>query len=83
MAGYTCKNGVVTVDIHHMYAPDAKRYLEQLLQKVGDEVESIEVIHGYNSGNSLQKTVRQEVRSRKIKRRCVSMNPGVTIYYLK
>ena len=41
MAGYTCKNGVVTVDIHHMYAPDAKRYLEQLLQKVGDEVDCL------------------------------------------
>lgn len=83
MAAYTCKNGVVTVDIHQMYAPDAKRYLEQLLIRLGDEVESVEIIHGYNSGNSLQKTVRQEVRSRKIKRRCVSLNPGITIYYLK
>ncbi len=83
MAAYICKNGVVTVDIHQMYAPDAKRYLERLLKEAGDEVKSVEVIHGYNSGSSLQRTVRQEVRSRKIKRRCVSLNPGITIYYLK
>jgi DNA-nicking Smr family endonuclease len=83
MAAYSCKNGVVTVDIHQMYAPDAKRYLERLLKSLGDEVVSVEIIHGYNSGSALQRTVRQEVRSKRIKRRCVSLNPGVTIYYLK
>ncbi|HIT93844.1 MAG TPA: DNA mismatch repair protein MutS [Candidatus Faecivivens stercoripullorum] len=83
MAGYRCVNGIVRVDIHHMYAPDAKKYLERLLKTVGSEVREIEVIHGFHGGTSLQQTVRTEVRSRRILRRGIGLNPGLTVYYLK
>lgn len=76
-------NGTLTVDIHEMNGADAKRYLERLLASCGDEVREIEVIHGYHRGNVLMEVVRSGVRSRRIARRCVTMNPGVTIYFLK
>ena len=75
--------GVMTVDIHEMNAADAKKYLERLLASCGDEVREVEVIHGYRGGSSLMETVRTGVRSKRIARRCVSMNPGVTTYFLK
>ncbi len=80
MKPYVCVNGRVTVDIHEMFPADAKKRLEKLLASVGDEVEEIEIIHG---GRALQQTVRQQVHSKKIKRRGLSLNPGVTVYYLK
>ena len=80
MKPYVCVNGRVTVDIHEMCPADAKKRLEKLLASVGDEVEEIEIIHG---GRALQQTVRQQVHSKKIKRRGLSLNPGVTVYYLK
>ena len=75
--------GVMTVDIHEMNAADAKKYPERLLASCGDEVREVEVIHGYRGGSSLMETVRTGVRSKRIARRCVSMNPGVTTYFLK
>lgn len=83
MAGYRCVDGVVRVDIHNMYAPDAKKYLERLLKTVGSEVCEIEVIHGFHGGTVLQHLVRVEVRSKRILRRGIGLNPGVTVYYLK
>ena len=83
MKPYVCVNGRVTVDIHEMFPADAKKRLEKLLAVVGDEVEEIEIIHGFHGGRALQQTVRQQVHSKKIKRRGLSLNPGVTVYYLK
>ena len=75
--------GTMTVDIHEMNAVDAKKYLERLLATCPNEIREIEVIHGYRSGNSLMETVRTGVRSKRILRRVLSMNPGVTTYLLK
>ena len=78
-----CVNGVMTVDIHEMYAPDAKKYLERLLKTAGNEVREIVIVHGYHSGQALMRTDRTEVKSRRIHHRGLDMNPGITIYYLR
>ena len=75
--------GTMTVDIHEMNAVDAKKYLERLIASCSAEVKEIEVIHGYRGGSSLMETVRTGVKSKRIARRCVSLNPGVTTYFLK
>ena len=75
--------GTMTVDIHEMNAADAKKYLERLLASCGDEVKEVEIIHGYRGGSALMDMVRTGVRSKRIARRCVSLNPGVTTYFLK
>lgn len=73
----------ISVDIHEMNAADAKKYLERLLATCPAEIKEIEVIHGYRGGSSLMETVRTGVRSKRIARRGLSMNPGVTTYFLK
>ena len=83
MKPYRCVNGRVQVDIHEMFPADAKKKLEKLLAAVGDEVEVVEVIHGYHGGQAILETARYQVRSKKIKRRGLDLNPGVTVYYLK
>lgn len=77
------KPTTLTVDIHEMSTLEARRYLERLIASCGSEVREIEIIHGYHSGRALLETVRSGVRSKRIERRCVTMNPGVTIYFLK
>lgn len=74
---------IMTVDIHEMNAVDAKKYLERLLATCPGEIKEIEIIHGYRGGSSLMETVRTGVRSKRIARRVLSMNPGVTSYFLK
>ena len=83
MKPYRCVNGRVVVDVHEMFPADAKKKLERLLAQVGDEVESVEVIHGYRSGQALLQVARYQVHSKKIKRLGLDLNPGVTVYYLK
>ena len=83
MKPYRCVNGRVRVDIHEMFPADAKKKLEKLLAAVGDEVEVVEVIHGYHGGQALMQVARHQVHSKKIKRRGLDLNPGVTVYYLK
>ena len=83
MKPYRCVNGKVRDDIHEMLPADAKRKLERPLAAVGDEVEVVEVIHGYHGGQALMQVARHQVHSKKIKRRGLDLNPGVTVYYLK
>ena len=75
--------GTLTVDIHEMNAADAKKYLERLLASCSPDIREVEVIHGYRGGSALMEVVRSGVRSKRIARRCVTMNPGVTVYFLK
>ena len=83
MKPYSCVNGRVTIDIHGMYPADAKKKLERLLAAVGEEVEAVEVIHGCHGGTALLEVARSQVRSKKIRRRGLELNPGLTVYYLK
>ena len=83
MKPYRCVNGRVQVDIHEMFPADAKKKLEKLLAAVGDEVEVVEVIHGYHGGQDLMQFARHQVHTKNINRRALDLNPGVTVYYLK
>lgn len=69
---------VYTVDIHNYYVVEAKYYLERLLVNLPAEISEVVVIHGYRGGNDLMKMVRNELRSKRISRRFVSLNPGIT-----
>ena len=72
------QNEVQEVDIHNMQTWEAKYYLERLLVEVDSTIKELVVIHGYHGGTALMNVVRKELRSKKIKRRFISLNPGVT-----
>lgn len=77
----TCSK--VEIDIHHMQRSEAKKYLEQFLSRANGNVKDVTVIHGYSSGTVLQQMVRKDLKHHRIKRKVLTMNPGVTVLELK
>lgn len=71
-----------TLDIHELSASEAQHLLERLLVSLPDDIREVVVIHGHRRGDALTDTVRRRVRSRRIKRIFLSLNPGVTHYIL-
>ena len=75
--------GILELDLHGMNAYQAKIAIDSTLKKAKGGTYRIRLIHGYRGGSSLMETVRTGVRSKRIARRCVSLNPGVTTYFHK
>ena len=71
-------NEVYTVDIHNYKIEEAKKYLERLIVSINPEIKEIFVIHGYHRGDALQNMVRNDLKSKRISKRILSLNPGVT-----
>ncbi len=70
------------VDIHGMTVAEAKKALEQFLSTVPAGVMEVTVIHGCHMGNSLQKMVRTQLSHKRIARKILSMNNGITVLEL-
>ena len=73
----------VEIDIHNMRRDEAKRYLEHFLSTANGNVKEVVVIHGYASGTVLQQMVRKNLKHRRIKRKELSLNPGITTLILE
>ncbi len=71
------------IDIHGMTVSQAKRELERLLNTCGDDINEIEVIHGYTGGRALLNLVRKDLKHKRIAGRILSLNEGVTILKVK
>lgn len=69
---------ILTVDIHNMEKSEAKYYLERLIVNIHSDIKEIVVIHGYHRGTSLLTMVRMELKNKRIKRKFLSLNQGVT-----
>lgn len=72
----------VEIDIHQMQRAEAKKLLEHFLSSCNGNVREVTVIHGYGSGTVLRDMVRGGLKHRRIKRKILSMNPGITILEL-
>lgn len=72
----------VEIDIHNMGRADAKRLLERFLSSANGNVREVTVVHGYSSGTVLRDMVRGGLKHRRIKRKVLTMNPGITILEL-
>lgn len=72
----------ITIDLHGYTVSGARALLTRELKKCPHGVEEIEVIHGCNSGQTLQSLVRSFSHP-KIERRIVGLNNGMTIFVLK
>jgi DNA-nicking Smr family endonuclease len=75
-------NRKVEIDIHHMYRDDAKKFLEQFLEKANGSIKEVVIIHGYSSGTVLQQMVRKGLKHRRIVSKLLSLNPGITTLFL-
>ena len=74
----------VEIDIHGFTEQMAIKELERFIVSCDKDVSEIVVIHGYHSGNALKDMVRSsnKLRSKRIKRRKLTMNQGETILQL-
>lgn len=81
MIRYT-SNQKAEIDIHNMTHDQAKRYVEQFLNRVNGSVKEVTIIHGYSGGTVLMDMIQKRLRHPKIKAKVKSMNPGITILML-
>lgn len=77
------KPRTMEVDIHGMTQEQAKKRLEQLLNRADPSLEELVVIHGHNGGTALRDMVRERLHHRRIAAKLLSLNPGVTRLLLK
>ena len=74
---------VITVDLHGLTVAEARAKLRQVLQRCPASVTEIEVIHGFHSGQALQKLVRKDFQHARIASRSFGLQGGITNYILK
>ncbi len=77
------ENKVITIDLHEFTVIDAKKRLQNFVTTAPKEVKEIIVIHGYNGGTALRDMVRKEFKHKRVERKCLSLNQGVTSLILK
>lgn len=74
----------MVIDIHGMYKLDAMLLLEDTIEDIPlEEKVEIEVVHGYRGGEVLLNMVRKELKHKRIKKRIISMNKGITILVIE
>lgn len=76
-------NDILEIDIHYYDVYCAKKQLEHLLANLDEHINEVKVIHGYKSGDALLRMVRYDLRSKRILRRIISLNPGITSLIIK
>ena len=70
------------IDIHGMTVNEAISELDYFMEYLSDDTVEVVVVHGYNQGKKLLQMVRNDFKHKRIKRKIVSMNPGITIFLL-
>lgn len=75
-------NQKAEIDIHNMTHDQAKRYIEQFLNRANGSIKEVNIIHGYSGGTVLLNMVQKGLKHKRIKAKVKSLNPGVTILYL-
>jgi DNA-nicking Smr family endonuclease len=72
------ENEVIKVDLHRMKVWEAAQYLNMIVTIAPKEVKEIIVIHGYRSGKELMNMVRNDFTNKRVQRKYLSLNHGVT-----
>ena len=73
----------IILDLHDMQEVEARFYLEQAIETAEYNIKEIVVIHGYRQGQTILNMVRKEFKHRRIERKEIPYNKGITLIYLK
>lgn len=73
----------IILDLHDMQEEEAKFYLEKAIDTAEPKIKEIVVVHGYRKGQTILNMVRKEFRHKKIEKKVVPFNKGVTLIYLR
>lgn len=79
----TREDSQMTIDLHGMYAQEARDRLDSLLDSAPEDVKEIVVIHGYSHGQVLKNMVRNDLTSTRIKNIRATYNAGQTVIELR
>lgn len=67
-----------TIDLHGLTVAEGKKRIEQLVATAPHDSE-LTVIHGCHKGDALMHMVRKTLKHKRIKRKIMSTNTGITI----
>lgn len=73
----------IIVDLHNMQEPEARFYLERAIDTAEDKIKEIVVVHGYRQGQVILNMVRKEFTHKRIEKKIIPYNKGVTLLLLK
>ena len=73
----------ITIDLHDMQEQEARYYLEKAIDTAEDKIKEIVVIHGYRQGQVILNMVRKEFKHKRIEKKEIPYNKGITLIYLK
>lgn len=73
----------IIVDLHDMQEQEARFYLERAIDTAEEKIKEIVVIHGYRGGQVILNMVRKEFNHKRIEKKLIPYNKGVTLIYLK
>jgi len=76
------KEEIMEVDLHKMKIWDVWNYLEYFVNNAPNNIKEIIVIHGYHGGTALLDMVRNHYKHRRIKKKFLSLNQGITSFIL-
>ena len=73
-----------TIDVHGYTVDMAKKEIERFIAQCEKHVTEVIVIHGYHRGDALREFIQSKngIRSKRIKRKRLTMNQGQTIFEL-
>jgi hypothetical protein len=74
----------ITIDVHGMTVDQAKREIERFITSCEPSIKEVVVIHGFHRGDALRQMIQSPngIRSKRIKRKRMTMNRGETIFEL-
>ena len=73
----------MVIDLHGFTVYDGKKYLTQQVLSAPPIIREIVVVHGYHRGTAMMNMVRNDFKCRRISRKYISMNPGITSLIMK
>ena len=73
----------IIIDLHEMEKEEARFYLERAIDTATDKIKEVVVVHGYRKGQVILNMVRKEFNHKRIERKEIPYNKGITLIYLK
>lgn len=73
----------IIIDLHDMERNEAEFYLEKAIDTAEPKIKEIVVIHGYRQGQVILNMVRKEFKHKRIEKKVIPFNKGITLIYLK
>lgn len=73
----------IVLDLHDMEKQEAMFYLERAIDTAEPKIKEIVVVHGYRKGQVIMNMVRKEFKHKRIDRKEIPFNKGITLIYLK